>query len=140
MDFEARKLRVQLPCGTQTLIACVFDARTRPQPSSKSILAPSVVFTGRLSAKCSAIRRTTSNLISSPQSVLISGVRLPDQAIEVVDEIGGAVPQLPAGLRARATWEQHGGNYRQMMQTEARAVGELMVSSSATGLRRVFIC
>lgn len=24
MDFEARRLRVQLPCGTETLIACVF--------------------------------------------------------------------------------------------------------------------
>lgn len=24
MDFEARKLRVQLPCGTETIIACVF--------------------------------------------------------------------------------------------------------------------
>lgn len=44
----------------------------------------------------------------------------------------------PAPYRLIDTWEQHGGNYRQMMQAEARAVGELMVSSSATGLRRVF--
>lgn len=30
MDFEARKLRVQLPCGTQTLIACVFGTCRLP--------------------------------------------------------------------------------------------------------------
>jgi hypothetical protein len=30
VDFEARKLRVQLPCGTQTLIACVFGTCRLP--------------------------------------------------------------------------------------------------------------
>ena len=30
MDFEARKLRVQLPCGSQTLIACVFGSCRLP--------------------------------------------------------------------------------------------------------------
>ena len=30
MEFEARKLRVQLPCGTQTLIACVFGTCRLP--------------------------------------------------------------------------------------------------------------
>lgn len=30
MEFEARKLRVQLPCGTETLIACVFDTCRLP--------------------------------------------------------------------------------------------------------------
>ena len=30
MTFEARKLRVQLPCGPQTLIACVFGSCRLP--------------------------------------------------------------------------------------------------------------
>lgn len=30
MEFEARKLRVQLPCGSQTLIACVFGTCRLP--------------------------------------------------------------------------------------------------------------
>jgi hypothetical protein len=30
MDFEARRLRVQLPCGTQTLVACVFGTCRLP--------------------------------------------------------------------------------------------------------------
>jgi hypothetical protein len=30
VEFEARKLRVQLPCGTQTLIACVFGTCRLP--------------------------------------------------------------------------------------------------------------
>ena len=30
MDFEARKLRVQLPCGSQTLIACIFGTCRLP--------------------------------------------------------------------------------------------------------------
>ena len=30
MDFEARRLRVQLPCGTQTLIACVWGTCRLP--------------------------------------------------------------------------------------------------------------
>lgn len=30
MEFEARKLRVQLPCGTQTLVACVFGTCRLP--------------------------------------------------------------------------------------------------------------
>jgi hypothetical protein len=30
VDFEARKLRVQLPCGSQTLIACVFGTCRLP--------------------------------------------------------------------------------------------------------------
>jgi hypothetical protein len=30
MDFEARRLRVQLPCGDETLIACVFGTCRLP--------------------------------------------------------------------------------------------------------------
>ena len=30
MDFEARKLRVQFPCGSQTLIACIFGTCRLP--------------------------------------------------------------------------------------------------------------
>jgi len=30
VEFEARKLRVQLPCGSQTLIACVFGTCRLP--------------------------------------------------------------------------------------------------------------
>jgi hypothetical protein len=30
VDFEARRLRVQLPCGTETLIACVFGTCRLP--------------------------------------------------------------------------------------------------------------
>jgi len=30
VDFEARKLRVQLPCGSQTLIACIFGTCRLP--------------------------------------------------------------------------------------------------------------
>src|SRR5690606_9202888 len=44
----------------------------------------------------------------------------------------------PAPYRLIDTWEQYGGNYRQMMKAEARAVGELMVTPAATSLRRVF--
>lgn len=44
----------------------------------------------------------------------------------------------PAPYRLIDTWEKFGGNRHKMMQEEARAVGELMVSSSAESLRRVF--
>lgn len=44
----------------------------------------------------------------------------------------------PAPYRLIDTWEQFGGNRKKMMAAEARAVGELMVSPAATGLRRVF--
>ncbi len=44
----------------------------------------------------------------------------------------------PAPYRLIDTWEQYGGNYRQMMQAEAKAVGELMVTPAANSLRRVF--
>lgn len=30
MEFEARKLRVQFPCGSQTLVACVFGTCRLP--------------------------------------------------------------------------------------------------------------
>ncbi|ALO47222.1 3-hydroxyacyl-CoA dehydrogenase NAD-binding domain-containing protein [Pseudohongiella spirulinae] len=44
----------------------------------------------------------------------------------------------PAPYRLIDTWEQFGGNRKKMMTEEARAVGELMVSPAAIGLRRVF--
>jgi 3-hydroxyacyl-CoA dehydrogenase / enoyl-CoA hydratase / 3-hydroxybutyryl-CoA epimerase len=44
----------------------------------------------------------------------------------------------PAPYRLIDTWENFGGNRKKMMQEEARAVGELMVSPSAESLRRVF--
>jgi len=44
----------------------------------------------------------------------------------------------PAPFRLIDTWEQFGGNRKQMMAAEARAVGELMVTPQAAGLRRVF--
>lgn len=44
----------------------------------------------------------------------------------------------PAPYRLIDVWEQHGGSQRKMLQQEAIAVGELMVSPSATSLRRVF--
>src|SRR5690606_35336391 len=44
----------------------------------------------------------------------------------------------PAPYRLIDTWEKFGGNTQKMMQEEARAVGKLMVSSSAESLRRVF--
>lgn len=44
----------------------------------------------------------------------------------------------PAPYRLIDTWEKFGGNRHRMMQEEARVVGELMVSSTAESLRRVF--
>lgn len=44
----------------------------------------------------------------------------------------------PAPYRLIDTWERYGGSRRKMMREEARVVGELMVSPSAEGLRRVF--
>lgn len=44
----------------------------------------------------------------------------------------------PAPYRLIDTWEKFGGNRKKMMTEEARAVGELMVSPAAVGLRRVF--
>lgn len=44
----------------------------------------------------------------------------------------------PAPYRLIDTWERFGGSRKKMMNEEARVVGELMVSSSADGLRRVF--
>lgn len=44
----------------------------------------------------------------------------------------------PAPYRLIDTWEKWGGNRKRMMQAEAKAVGELMVSPTAQGLRRVF--
>jgi 3-hydroxyacyl-CoA dehydrogenase / enoyl-CoA hydratase / 3-hydroxybutyryl-CoA epimerase len=44
----------------------------------------------------------------------------------------------PAPYRLIDLWEQHGGDTATMMREEARAVGELMQSSTAVGLRRVF--
>lgn len=44
----------------------------------------------------------------------------------------------PAPYRLIDTWERFGGSRKKMMHEEARVVGELMVSPSADGLRRVF--
>lgn len=44
----------------------------------------------------------------------------------------------PAPYRLIETWERYGGSRKKMMREEARVVGELMVSPSAEGLRRVF--
>lgn len=44
----------------------------------------------------------------------------------------------PAPYTLIDTWEKFGGNRRHMMQDEARAVGRLMVTPTAQGLRRVF--
>ncbi len=44
----------------------------------------------------------------------------------------------PAPYRLIGTWEQYGANKSRMMREEARAVGELMVTPTAIGLRRVF--
>ncbi|MEX0739472.1 MAG: 3-hydroxyacyl-CoA dehydrogenase NAD-binding domain-containing protein [Pseudohongiella sp.] len=44
----------------------------------------------------------------------------------------------PAPYRLIETWERYGGSRRKMMREEARVVGELMVSPTAEGLRRVF--
>lgn len=44
----------------------------------------------------------------------------------------------PAPYRLIETWERFGGSRKKMMREEARVVGELMVSPSAEGLRRVF--
>jgi 3-hydroxyacyl-CoA dehydrogenase / enoyl-CoA hydratase / 3-hydroxybutyryl-CoA epimerase len=44
----------------------------------------------------------------------------------------------PAPYRLIDTWENFGGNRKKMMQEEARAVGDLMVSPTAESLRRVF--
>jgi 3-hydroxyacyl-CoA dehydrogenase / enoyl-CoA hydratase / 3-hydroxybutyryl-CoA epimerase len=44
----------------------------------------------------------------------------------------------PAPYRLIDTWENFGGNRKKMMQEEARAVGELMITPTAEGLRRVF--
>lgn len=44
----------------------------------------------------------------------------------------------PAPYRLIETWERFGGNRKKMMREEARVVGELMVSPTAEGLRRVF--
>jgi len=44
----------------------------------------------------------------------------------------------PAPYRLIDTWERFGADYLQMMRAEAQAVGELMVSPAAKGLRRVF--
>lgn len=44
----------------------------------------------------------------------------------------------PAPYRLIDTWERYGGSRRKMMREEAKAVGELMVSPTAEGLRRVF--
>tara|TARA_R110002072_G_scaffold284396_2_gene448509 strand:+ start:120502 stop:122619 length:2118 start_codon:yes stop_codon:yes gene_type:complete len=44
----------------------------------------------------------------------------------------------PAPFKLIDTWEKFGGSRKKMMAEEARAVGELMVSSTAQSLRRVF--
>ncbi|HDZ10193.1 3-hydroxyacyl-CoA dehydrogenase NAD-binding domain-containing protein [Pseudohongiella sp.] len=44
----------------------------------------------------------------------------------------------PAPYRLLDVWERYGGNRQKMMREEARAVGELMVSPSAEGLRRTY--
>lgn len=44
----------------------------------------------------------------------------------------------PAPYRLIDTWEQYGGDSQAMMQAEAVAVGRLMVTPQAAGLRRVF--
>lgn len=44
----------------------------------------------------------------------------------------------PAPHRLIDIWERHGGNRRRMMRAEAKAIGELMVSPAAKGLRRVY--
>ncbi len=44
----------------------------------------------------------------------------------------------PAPYRLIALWEQYGNKPQKMMQEEAKAVGELMLSPAAVGLRRVF--
>ncbi len=44
----------------------------------------------------------------------------------------------PAPYRLIDTWERFGGNRNKMLQEEARAVGELMVTPTAEGLRRTF--
>ena len=44
----------------------------------------------------------------------------------------------PAPYRLIDTWEQYGGDSKAMMQAEAVAVGRLMVTPQAAGLRRVF--
>lgn len=44
----------------------------------------------------------------------------------------------PAPFRLIDTWEKYGGSKRRMMEEEAKAVGELMITPTATSLRRVF--
>lgn len=44
----------------------------------------------------------------------------------------------PAPFRLIDTWEHYGGDRKRMMHEEAEAVGELMVTPTAEGLRRVF--
>jgi len=44
----------------------------------------------------------------------------------------------PAPYRLIHLWEKYGNNTRRMMEEEAKAVGELMQSPTAAGLRRVF--
>lgn len=44
----------------------------------------------------------------------------------------------PAPYSLIDLWQKHGGDRGKMMREEAKAVGELMVSSQAEGLRRVF--
>ncbi|MES3009026.1 MAG: 3-hydroxyacyl-CoA dehydrogenase NAD-binding domain-containing protein [Pseudomonadota bacterium] len=44
----------------------------------------------------------------------------------------------PAPYRLIDTWELHGGNRAAMLKAEAEAVGQLMVSPQAAGLRHVF--
>jgi 3-hydroxyacyl-CoA dehydrogenase/enoyl-CoA hydratase/3-hydroxybutyryl-CoA epimerase len=44
----------------------------------------------------------------------------------------------PAPYRLIDTWERFGNNRTAMMQAEAQAVGQLMVTPQAGGLRRVF--
>ncbi len=52
---------------------------------------------------------------------------------------GKANPEhYPAPYRLIDTWERFGGSRKKMMREEARVVGELMVSPTAEGLRRVY--
>ena len=57
-----------------TSTGCVFDARTRPQPSGNSTRTPSTSTTRCVALYWAARRATTSNFSSSGQSMRSSGV------------------------------------------------------------------
>jgi 3-hydroxyacyl-CoA dehydrogenase/enoyl-CoA hydratase/3-hydroxybutyryl-CoA epimerase len=44
----------------------------------------------------------------------------------------------PAPFELIDAWEEHGGNFREMLDQEARRVGRLITGDSSRGLRRVF--